>query len=684
MGVKPNNNSKKFQLRPVVLAALAVLGTSSLPLQAADSFTTLGDLPGGTTYSDAFGVSGDGNVVVGRSWTTLPKAFRWTQAGGMADLGTLAGHDTSDAYATNLDGSVVVGYSASTTSGVSQAFRWTQATGVMVSLGDLPNGIHYSLAQGVNADGSVVVGGAQTNVALFEAFRWTQATGMVSLGDLAGGFNYSYAYGVNADGSVVVGFSDSANGTEAFRWTQAGSMVGLGDLAGGSFQSNAQAVNADGSVVVGYGTTANGLEAFRWTQAGGMVGLGFIAGDNTSMASAVSADGSVVVGQSSLPFGAGSHAFRWTQAGGMMNVADWLTAAGVTITPGFFMEYASGVSADGSVVVGRGYFGNGPNEAFLARVSSIGSGVINPIANTQSVIETGARALQAAVTLPNMVLFGAHHRTILDNGLVRSANNNGCAWATGDFGRNNESEAKMGMAEMGICKDLGSARIGIGFGLDWAKQDLNLGGEAKYNGQHVYIEAANAFENGLQPSIAGYYGRYDADVNRHYQNAGNTDSSHGTTEASSKAIRLRLDWKDMAQLGSASITPYAAYTWMRTNLDGYTETGGGFPVQYDNNRWTTNDVRLGAAANFAATTSTNVRIGAEAVHRFEDNTASGKVLGLNSFSYQGKDIKQNWVRATADVDHRFTDDMLVTVGLNAGTGGGDNNWGVTAGLRANF
>ena len=677
MRVKPNNNSKKFQLRPIVLTVLAVLSSSSLPLYAAGDFFPLGELTGGKVNSSASAVSANGNVVVGESGSTNgTEAFRWTQAGGMVGLGDLAGGVfESVAKGVSADGSVVVGTSKSSLG--TEAFRWT-STG-MVGLGDLAGSGFYSIANGVNADGSVVVGQSLSSVG-FEAYRWTQAGGMVGLGDLAGGGVNSQAYGVSANGSVVVGQGSSSNGPEAFRWTSAG-MVGLGDLAGGSFASLASATNADGSVVVGYGNNANGREAIRWTQAGGMVGLGVLDGGLSSQAYGVSADGSVVVGKSETDNG--DKGFRWTQAGGMVNLADWLTAAGVTIAPGFGIGVATGVSADGNVIVGLG-LGTDGAEAFLARVSPLGSGVINPVANTQSVIETGARALQAAVTLPNMVLFGAHHRTILDNGLVRSANNNGCAWATGDFGRNNESEAKMGMAEMGICKDLGSARIGIGFGLDWAKQDLNLGGEAKYNGQHVLIEAANAFENGLQPSVTAYYGRYDADVNRHYQNAGNTDSSHGSTEASSKAIRLRLDWKDMAQLGSASITPYAAYTWMRTNLDGYTESGGGFPVQYDNNRWTTNDVRLGAAANFAATTSTNVRIGAEAVHRFEDNTASGKVLGLNSFSYQGKDIKQNWVRATADVDHRFTDDMLVTVGLNAGTGGGDNNWGVTAGLRANF
>jgi hypothetical protein len=66
-----------------------------------------------------------------------------------------------------------------------------------------------SYASGVNADGSVIVGGAYRRVPRFQppegaAFRWTQASGMASLGTLNGG-SFSVANGVNADGSVVVG-----------------------------------------------------------------------------------------------------------------------------------------------------------------------------------------------------------------------------------------------------------------------------------------------------------------------------------------------------------------------------------------------------------------------------------------------------------------------------------------------
>jgi hypothetical protein len=98
-------------------------------------------------------------------------------------------------------------------------------------LGDLPGGIFHSLADGVSANGSVVVGrGNSANG--FEASRWTQATGMVGVGNSP---IMHYAWGVSADGSVVVGqgYNFIANGPEALRWTQQTGIIRLGDLPGG-------------------------------------------------------------------------------------------------------------------------------------------------------------------------------------------------------------------------------------------------------------------------------------------------------------------------------------------------------------------------------------------------------------------------------------------------------------------
>lgn len=102
-----------------------------------------------------------------------------------------------------------------------------------------------------------------------------QAASFQGLGFLPGGmFDGSTANGISADGSVVVG--RSRNDEEAFRWTQATGMVGLGTLPGGAFSSFALGVSADGSVVVGTTSGSNFGQAFRWTQATGMVGLGVL------------------------------------------------------------------------------------------------------------------------------------------------------------------------------------------------------------------------------------------------------------------------------------------------------------------------------------------------------------------------------------------------------------------------
>jgi probable HAF family extracellular repeat protein len=62
------------------------------------------------------------------------RAFRWTAARGMQNLGTLGG-DRSEARGVSADGSVVVGW-AYNAAGHDRAFRWTAAGG-MQDLGTL-------------------------------------------------------------------------------------------------------------------------------------------------------------------------------------------------------------------------------------------------------------------------------------------------------------------------------------------------------------------------------------------------------------------------------------------------------------------------------------------------------------------------------------------------------------------
>ena len=192
---------------------------------------------------------------------------------------------------------------------------------------------------------------------------------MTGLGFLPGA-NRSDATGVNADGTVVVGGSSPVlitAGGQAFRWVN-GTMTGLGFLPGGN-TSTARGVNADGTVVVGVSGDRSlaGGQAFRWVN-GTMTGLGFLPGGNFSVANGVNANGKVVVGSARDASGA-FQAFRWTRATRMQSVVTLLLAAKVvTMDFGWQLTGANGVSADGTVIVGDGVAPLGLPQGWIARL----------------------------------------------------------------------------------------------------------------------------------------------------------------------------------------------------------------------------------------------------------------------------------------------------------------------------
>jgi uncharacterized membrane protein len=172
------------------------------------------------------------------------------------------------------------------------------------------------------------------------------------LGTLPGA-GFSVAAGVSADGSVVVGHS----GNQAFRWTAAGGMQGLGYLSPLDKTSAAYAISADGSVVVGMA----GSKPVRWTTSGGLQSLGPVSG----FADGVSADGRVIVGTRQ---DAGDTAFIWDSGSGQVrDLLSFLVSQGFDGT-GWSLRSADAISGDESTgynIVGEGLGPDGQLEAYL-------------------------------------------------------------------------------------------------------------------------------------------------------------------------------------------------------------------------------------------------------------------------------------------------------------------------------
>ena len=199
-------------------------GDEAFRWTSASGMVGLGDLPGGAFYSRARDVSDDGEVVVGFSTYGVigGQAFRWTSGGGMVGLGFLPGGlsptKNSGAFGISGNGEVIVGDSSS--EGGQQAFRWTIRDG-MVGLGDLPGGGFQfnSYATDVSGDGEVIVGSGRSDAG-DEAMLWTNEIGMVSLRDYLvemGVSNLSNwflreARGISADGRTIVGVGTNPSG----------------------------------------------------------------------------------------------------------------------------------------------------------------------------------------------------------------------------------------------------------------------------------------------------------------------------------------------------------------------------------------------------------------------------------------------------------------------------------------
>ena len=248
---------------------------------------------------------------------------------------------------------------------ISLSAKAQQAT--FQGLGTLPTG-GQSYAYTVSSDGTVVAGLASDGMGFFLAMRWTEIDGMINLGALPGPFSDSRISGASFDGSVLVGFSNSDTGVVAIRWTSEDGMVSLGRLTPTSVYSLAGDVSADGTIVVGFDEKPSFLrEAFRWSSEEGMVGLGFPSGGASSWASGISSDGSTIVGTSLSSLG--PQAFRWTNEEGMLGLGD--------LSGGPFNSLASAASSDGSVVVGRGWTIDDPEAMrWTANGGMIGLGVL--------------------------------------------------------------------------------------------------------------------------------------------------------------------------------------------------------------------------------------------------------------------------------------------------------------------
>lgn len=219
---------------------------------AGDGMTQLSSLGDGETddgttfrpFSYAWAATTDGSIIVGyNNVSNRTENVLWT-TDGVQVLGGGQGRDIS------ADGQVVVGF-------VSFAEMWTADEGFV----DIPG---MKGALGVSSNGRVVIGRGEDG----RVVRWSEGTGPIALDML-------FAQGINADGSVIVGYDYPDGDQHAMIWTSSAGTQRLQDVLldqhgidlGAWRLGSAEDVSDDGTVIVGYAQPTDGTEetsrAFR-------------------------------------------------------------------------------------------------------------------------------------------------------------------------------------------------------------------------------------------------------------------------------------------------------------------------------------------------------------------------------------------------------------------------------------
>jgi uncharacterized membrane protein len=340
-------------------------GAASLAGATNPSFTGIGDVAGGTFFSEARGVSPDGTKVVGYSISGAGESVAVLfQNGLLTALGDLPGGSVAGNAAAVTNAGVVVGEG----NGVNGTEAFSYQAGIFTALGGTsPGGFFGSGANAVSDDGSVIVGSADRNPIFgTTSALWTNGV-LTQIPDLQQDTVVSLGLGVSADGQVAVGSTDIADTFTAYIWNPVNGTFNIDVFPGssGTF-SQANAISRDGRIAVGYAAdSGNFTMAARWDVLTVAKPLGILPGGRRfSEALATNQNGLVVVGRAGV-FPTGTRAFIWDRARGLRDLQNVLTDLGVDTT-GWTLRSATGISADGSVICGVGINPAGNTEGWVA------------------------------------------------------------------------------------------------------------------------------------------------------------------------------------------------------------------------------------------------------------------------------------------------------------------------------
>lgn len=282
---------------------------------AATGLTDLSSSPGGVLLLNNAGqVAGNTYIAAGNF-----HAFIWDAAGGLRDLGTLGGLNSS-VQGMNASGQVFG--SADTSVNTSVPFIWDAANGMReIPLTGMDSGSAYATL--IN-DAGVVAGVGRVSGASV-VWVWDAVNGTTLYANPATGPFAAYAQpsprAVTPGRQVLVTIGSPFDGYSAYVMDPVNGTQRLllpGASADGWGQVHVSRVNQAGQVVGSANSATGESHAFLWDAAHGMQDLGTLPGGDNSSATGINGVGQIT-GYAATATGE-QHAFLWDAANGMQDL----------------------------------------------------------------------------------------------------------------------------------------------------------------------------------------------------------------------------------------------------------------------------------------------------------------------------------------------------------------------------